>query len=105
MILKNKNAVIYGAGGAIGGAVARAFAREGAKVFLTGHSPDSLEIVAEEITMHGGLVEVDVVDATSEHDVNKHFRRMLDKVNQIDISFNAIGTPQTGLQGIPLLKL
>ncbi|MFI5159962.1 MAG: SDR family NAD(P)-dependent oxidoreductase [Sphingobacteriales bacterium] len=105
MILKNKNAVIYGAGGAIGSAVARAFARQGAKMFLTGHSHDSLEIVAEAITMEGGLVEVDVVDATSEHDVNKHFRRMLEKVEKIDISFNAISTPQTGVQGIPLLKL
>lgn len=105
MILKNKNAVIYGAGGAIGSAVAHAFAREGAKVFLTGHSLDSLEVVAESITMEGGVVEVDVVDATSEHDVNKHFRRMLEKVDKIDISFNAISTPQTGVQGIPLLKL
>ena len=60
MILKNKNAIIYGAGSAIGGAVARAFAHEGARVFLTGRSLDSLEIVAEEITRHGGLVEVDV---------------------------------------------
>lgn len=34
MLLQNKNAVIDGAGGAIGGAAARAFAREGAKVFL-----------------------------------------------------------------------
>jgi NAD(P)-dependent dehydrogenase (short-subunit alcohol dehydrogenase family) len=105
MILKNKNAIIYGAGGAIGSAVARAFAREGARVFLTGHSLDSLEIVAEEITSHGGSVEIDVVDATSEHDVNKHFRRLLEKVDKIDISFNAIGIPQTGVQGIPLLKL
>jgi len=105
MILKNKNAVIYGAGGAIGSAVARAFAHEGAKVFLTGHSSDSLEIVAEEITMEGGLVEVDVVDAASEDEVNKHFKRMLEKADKIDISFNAISTPQTGVQGIPLLEL
>ena len=105
MILKNKNAVIYGAGGAIGGAVARAFAREGARVFLTGHQLDPLEIVAEEITKLGGLAEVDVVDATSEHDVNKHFRRMLEKAGSINISFNAISTPQTGVQGIPLLEL
>jgi len=105
MILKNKNAVIYGAGGAIGGAVARAFAREGAKVFLTGHALDPLKIVAEEITAHGGQVEVDVVDATDEHDVENHFRQMLKKADQIDISFNAISTPQTGVQGIPLLEL
>jgi len=36
MLLESKSAVIYGAGGAIGGAVARAFAREGAGLFLTG---------------------------------------------------------------------
>jgi NAD(P)-dependent dehydrogenase (short-subunit alcohol dehydrogenase family) len=37
MLLENKNAIIYGAGGAVGGAIARVFAREGAKLFLTGH--------------------------------------------------------------------
>jgi NAD(P)-dependent dehydrogenase (short-subunit alcohol dehydrogenase family) len=36
MMLQNKIAVIYGAGGAVGGAVARAFARDGANLFLTG---------------------------------------------------------------------
>jgi 3-oxoacyl-[acyl-carrier protein] reductase len=48
MLLKNKNAVIYGGGGAIGGAVARAFAREGARVFLAGRTLQSLEEVAED---------------------------------------------------------
>ena len=38
MLLEGKNAVVYGGGGAIGGAVARAFAREGARVFLAGHT-------------------------------------------------------------------
>jgi hypothetical protein len=38
MLLNNKVAVIYGAGGAIGGAVARAFAAEGANIFLTGRA-------------------------------------------------------------------
>lgn len=105
MILKNKNAVIYGAGGAIGGAVAQAFAREGAKVFLAGHTLRPLEVVASEIRKQGGLAEVDVIDATKEHEVNKHFRHILEKVERIDISFNAISTPQTGVQGIPLLEL
>ena len=53
MILKNKVAVIYGAGGAIGGAVARAFAREGAKVFLTGRHQAAVEAVANEIVSAG----------------------------------------------------
>jgi NAD(P)-dependent dehydrogenase (short-subunit alcohol dehydrogenase family) len=105
MILKNKNAIIYGAGGAIGSAVARAFAREGARVFLTGHSLDPLQALAEKIAMEGGSAEVGLVDATNEHDVNKNFGRVLEKVKKIDISFNAISTPQTGVQGIPLLEL
>jgi NAD(P)-dependent dehydrogenase (short-subunit alcohol dehydrogenase family) len=57
MILKNKVAVIYGAGGAIGGAVARAFANEGAKVFLTGHSKPAVEAVANDIVSAGGSAE------------------------------------------------
>ena len=54
MMLKNKVSVIYGAGGAIGGAVARAFAREGAKLFLTGRHRASVETVAKEIVSAGG---------------------------------------------------
>ncbi len=50
VLLENKNAVIYGAGGAIGGAVARAFAREGARVFLAGHTLAKVEAVAGEIS-------------------------------------------------------
>jgi NAD(P)-dependent dehydrogenase (short-subunit alcohol dehydrogenase family) len=38
MLLEKKNAVVYGAGGAIGRAIAHAFAREGARVFLTGRT-------------------------------------------------------------------
>jgi NAD(P)-dependent dehydrogenase (short-subunit alcohol dehydrogenase family) len=105
MLLQNKTAVIYGAGGAIGGAVARAFAREGAKVFLTGHAAGSLKPVADDIIAEGGWVDVAEVNAMSEHEVNKHFRSMLEKVKQVDISFNAIGIPQTGVQGIPLMEL
>ncbi len=37
-MLENKNAVIYGGGGAIGGAVAKEFAKEGARVFLVGRT-------------------------------------------------------------------
>jgi NADP-dependent 3-hydroxy acid dehydrogenase YdfG len=41
LLLRNKTAVIYGAGGAIGNAVARTFAREGARLFLTGRRPST----------------------------------------------------------------
>lgn len=63
MLLANKNAVIYGAGGAIGAAVARAFAREGANVFLTGRNLAALDLVAKEITATGGGAETAGVDA------------------------------------------
>lgn len=105
MLLKNKNAVVYGAGGAIGGAVARTFAKEGAHVFLTGHSMTSLQPVLQEIRSGGGYAEATVVDATQEHAVNKHLSEIVERRGSVDISFNAIGIPQTGVQGIPLLSL
>jgi NAD(P)-dependent dehydrogenase (short-subunit alcohol dehydrogenase family) len=55
VLLENKNAVIYGGGGSIGGAVARAFAREGARVFLAGRTRAKLERVADEIRSAGGV--------------------------------------------------
>ena len=42
-ILKSKLAVIFGAVGSIGSAVAKEFAREGAEVFLSGRTKSSVE--------------------------------------------------------------
>ena len=69
MLLADKNAIIYGAGGSIGGAVARAFAHEGARVFLAGRTLERLEMVAEEIRSAGGLAETAGVDALDEQGV------------------------------------
>jgi len=63
MLLENKNAVIYGGGGSIGGAVARAFGREGATVFLTGRTQDKLDRVAEDVRAAGGKAETALADA------------------------------------------
>ena len=49
MLLQDKVAVVYGAGGEIGGAVARAFAAEGAAVFATGRVREPVEHVAQAI--------------------------------------------------------
>jgi NAD(P)-dependent dehydrogenase (short-subunit alcohol dehydrogenase family) len=110
MLLANKNAVIYGAGGAIGGAVARAFAREGARVFLTGRRLPAVNAVAEEISGAGGMVEADEVDALDEQGVEKHIGAVVKKAGTIDVSFNAIGIPaaevaRQGMQGIPFTEL
>jgi NAD(P)-dependent dehydrogenase (short-subunit alcohol dehydrogenase family) len=105
MLLENKNAVIYGAGGAIGGAVARAFAREGARVFLAGRTLDKVEAVAREISAAGGVVEAAQIDALDELAVEAHADAVAEKAGGIDVSFNAVGIPQQGVQGIPLVEL
>lgn len=46
MLLENKVAVIYGGGGRIGAGVARAFGREGARIFLEGRTAETLNRVA-----------------------------------------------------------
>jgi NAD(P)-dependent dehydrogenase (short-subunit alcohol dehydrogenase family) len=105
MLLKNKVAVIYGAGGAVGGAVARAFAREGAELFLTGRRLATVESVAKEILTAGGLAEAAEVDALDEQAVESHASTVAKKAGSIDISFNAVGLAQPGIQGTPLTAL
>jgi 3-oxoacyl-[acyl-carrier protein] reductase len=100
MLLQDKNAVIYGGGGAIGGAVARAFAREGANVFLAGRTLGTLDRVAEEISAAGGTAETAEVDALDEASVDAHADAI---PGGIDISFNVIGL--NDVQGTPLAEM
>ena len=104
MMLKDKVAVIYGAGGAIGGAVARAFAREGAKLFLTGRHLAPVEAVAKDIVSAGGSAEAAEVDALDEQAVDKHLQSVTDQAARVDISFNAIGIPNPKIR-VPLVEL
>jgi 3-oxoacyl-[acyl-carrier protein] reductase len=90
MLLENKNAIIYGAGGAIGGAVARAFARQGARVFLAGRTQAKLDRVAGEIRSHGGVADTAVVDALDEQAVDKVVDAVAAQAGSIDISFNLV---------------
>jgi NAD(P)-dependent dehydrogenase (short-subunit alcohol dehydrogenase family) len=105
MMLENKVALIYGAGGAVGGAVARAFAREGAKVFLTGRKLPPVEGVAKDIVSAGGSAEAAAVDALDEQAVDEHLQSVIDNAGRVDISFNAVGIPDTGIVGVPLVEL
>ena len=105
MLLNNKVAVIYGAGGGIGGAVARAFAREGAKVFLTGRRWAPVESVAKDIVAAGASAEAAEVDALDEQAVDKHLQSVIDEAGGMDISFNAVGIPDTEIVGVPLVEL
>ncbi len=90
MLLENKVAVIYGAGGPIGGAVARAFAREGARVFLAGRTLASLDTVADEIRSNGGHASTAIVDALNEQMVDSFVDAVVEQAGFIDVSFNLI---------------
>src|SRR3982074_2067538 len=105
MLWKDKVAVIYGAGGAIGGAVARAFASEGASVFVTGRRRAPVDAVAEEIVSARGAAEAAEVDALDEQAVDRHLQSVIDQAGRVDISFNAVGIPDTTIVGVPLIEL
>ena len=102
--LENKVAVVYG-DGAIGGAIAKTFAREGATVFFTGRTVTKLDAIGNEILFDGGDIATAQLDALDEMAVDAHMKEIIKKAGKIDISFNAIGIPQKGIQGIPLTEL
>jgi NADP-dependent 3-hydroxy acid dehydrogenase YdfG len=89
--LKDKRSVIFGAGGSIGAAVARAFAAEGAELFLAGRSKSSLEAVAGEITDSGGRAHVAVVDVLDHASVDGYLEEVVEQAGGIDVEFNATG--------------
>jgi NAD(P)-dependent dehydrogenase (short-subunit alcohol dehydrogenase family) len=105
MMLKDNVAVIYGAGGGIGGAVARAFALEGADLFPTGCQLAPVEVVAKEVVSAGGSAEAAELDALDEQAVDNHLQSVIDKTGRVDISFNAVGIPNATILVVPLIGL
>ncbi|HVD55922.1 MAG TPA: SDR family oxidoreductase [Thermoleophilaceae bacterium] len=103
MLLEDKSAVIYGGGGSIGSAVARVFAREGAKVFLAGRTPARLDEVAGEIRSAGGVAETAEVDALDAAAVDRHADEVAEKAGGIDVSFNLIS--HGAVQGTPMVEM
>jgi NAD(P)-dependent dehydrogenase (short-subunit alcohol dehydrogenase family) len=102
-LLPNKNAIVYGGGGPVGSAVAHAFAREGARVFLAGRSLARLEPVAAGIRASGGIAETATVDATDAEAVATHLTAVVDAAGGVDVAFNATGNDD--VQGTPLESL
>lgn len=103
MLLDGKTAVVYGAAGSVGGAVARAFAGEGASVFLAGRTRDTLDAVAEEIRAGGGSASAAVVDALDANAVDEHADAVAAEAGGIDISFAAITHPSA--HGKPIVEM
>jgi NAD(P)-dependent dehydrogenase (short-subunit alcohol dehydrogenase family) len=102
-LLENKTAIVYGAGGSIGGGVARAFAREGATVFLVGRTRATLEAVAAAIKAEGGSADAAVVDALDERAVEEHVAHAVAMSGRVDVSFNLIS--RGDVQQIPLVDM
>jgi 3-oxoacyl-[acyl-carrier protein] reductase len=103
MLLENKNAVLYGGGGTIGGAVARAFAREGATVHLAGRTMSTLQRVADDIRSAGGRAEVAQVDALDAGQVDEHADAVAAGAGSLDVSFNIISHPDH--MGTPAVRM
>jgi NAD(P)-dependent dehydrogenase (short-subunit alcohol dehydrogenase family) len=103
VLLENKNAIVYGAAGAIGAAVARAFARDGGRVFLAGRTLATLEEVAADIRAQGGMAEAARVDAMDKAAVDAHADRVVATAGRIDVSFNAVAV--SVVQGVALTEI
>jgi 3-oxoacyl-[acyl-carrier protein] reductase len=99
MLLEDKNAVIYGATGGIGGAMARAFAAEGARVFLTGRTRETLDALAGEI---GDAAEVATFDATDKRAVDEHADAVAAQ-GGLHVSVNLIAHPTK--HGTPMVEM
>jgi 3-oxoacyl-[acyl-carrier protein] reductase len=103
MMLPDTNAIVYGAGGSLGSAVAKALAREGATVFATGRTLATVERLAAEITASGGKAEAAAVDALDANAVDRYLKQLARRGLALDVSFDAIGLED--LQGVPLIDM
>jgi NAD(P)-dependent dehydrogenase (short-subunit alcohol dehydrogenase family) len=91
-LLEGKTAVIYGAAGIIGRATAKAFAHEGAMVFLAGRTLETTQSLADEIKSSGGLAEASKVDALDPAAVEEHLKGIVAREGKLDVSYNLIAT-------------
>ncbi|GAA2547900.1 SDR family oxidoreductase [Winogradskya consettensis] len=102
-LLDGRTAIIYGGGGSIGGAIARAYGQQGARVFLAGRTPVTLEAVAADIRAAGGDAQTATVDALDEEAVEAHADAVAATAGRIDISVNVIA--DSDVQGIPMADM
>jgi 3-oxoacyl-[acyl-carrier protein] reductase len=103
MLLQERTAIIFGGSGAIGGAIARVMAREGAHVFLGGRSTEKLNRAAKDIRAAGGVAETFVFDALDEQGTVDTVARLAERAGGVDIAVHATGFPHN--QGKEMLDL
>ena len=90
-ILRAKRAIVFGAGGSIGAAVAKEFAAEGAEVFLAGRTESKLEAIVTQIATTGGRAHAAVVNALDDLAVDEYIDDIVKEAGKIDVVFNAVG--------------
>jgi 3-oxoacyl-[acyl-carrier protein] reductase len=103
MMLENRTAVLYGVGDSMGGAVARAMAEAGARLFLTARRIENARKIADEIVAAGGVAEADEVDALDGQAIEQHVADVVRTTGRLDISFNLVNLGDR--QGIPLVDM
>ncbi len=97
MRLKNKVVIITGATSGIGEACALVFGNEGAKVVITGRSPEKLELAAKKLQDAGIEVFPVLADAGSEADNKRMAEDVIREFGQIDILINNAGISMRAL--------
>jgi NAD(P)-dependent dehydrogenase (short-subunit alcohol dehydrogenase family) len=103
MLLENKNAIIYGASASLGGAIAKAFAKQGARVFLSNHKLETVQQLANEINAAGGKAEAGQLDAMNAKAIEEYLEAIILKAGRIDISLNVVGLQ--AVQDSPLVNM
>src|SRR5215467_4264807 len=97
-LLRAKHALVFGAGGSIGAAVAKEFAAEGAEVFLSGRTRSPVEDVAKDIEKAGGCAHIAELDALDDSAVNEYIKDITRQAGSIDNILDSTG-PQARQNG------
>jgi len=90
--LKDKVAAVFAASGEIAGAVARAFAQHGAKVYVTARNLNAVKTLVREIEANGGQAEAGKVDALNETEIDSYLQKVVANHGKLDMVFNGIGS-------------